>query len=640
MLNEAVQNDTVQSPPSSAVTPPPAERASATGFLGKTSLRFRMRLINAIFVGGIVVVIVIMHQALQVQIEATNELVRLSEAEQYAEDADRLHDALRGDLYAALLAPRQNATKAEERMRTWQLEVNRFRDDLEHQSRLVLPSNIENDVNETRRRAEEFLVRTEDLMGAAANDGAQLLTLLPGFEAQFAELETTFDGLNTLLSEEMGAARSRAALARDRANRSILLAAAVIIVGTMLLAWTITRSIGRSVRDVSAVARALASGELHVRYTQEASHEVGEIGSALNAMANSLQQTLQQMRADATRDRFNKQVADAFETADSETDIGAVAARAMAAISAHPMELLLAESSQSELRRCAEHPTAGAPGCTVRTSAKCVAVRRGSSVTFADGNALNACPYLRQRASAAVSAVCVPLSFMGKSLGVLHATSSVEEPLDEVNTAELETLAQHVGTRLGTVTAFERTQRQALTDSMTGLPNRRALELEAAAHIKRGRDFALIIADLDHFKRLNDTYGHHTGDRALRVFGDALRACLRSGDCAARWGGEEFVVALLDANTVQALDWVQRVRARLVSECAKNEIEPFTSSFGIAASSMSPGLPALLRIADAALYVSKTGGRDRATVGTPDMALEGDDRPHPRSDETLKTLAL
>jgi diguanylate cyclase (GGDEF)-like protein len=620
--------------------PRPAERASAASLLSKTSLRFRMRLINGIFVGGIAVVIVIMHQALQVQIEATDELVRLNEAEQYAEDADRLHDALRGDLYAALLAPKENAARTEELLHSWQLEVTRFRDDLEHQSRLVLPSNIESDINETRRRAEEFLVRTEDLMAAASNDGARMLSLLPGFESQFAELETTFDGLNALLSDEMGAAKTRSTLARDKANRSILMAAAVIIVVTMLLAWTIMRSIGRSVRDVSAVARALAGGELHVRYTQEASHEIGEIGSALNAMALSLQRTLEQMRADATRDRFNKQVGEAFEIADSETDIGTVAARAMAAISPHPMELLLAESDQAELRRCAEHPTAGAPGCTVRTSSKCVAVRRGSSVTFADGGAMNACPYLRPRAAEQISAVCVPLSFMGKSLGVLHATSSVAEPLDEVKTAELETLAQHVGTRLGTVMAFERSQRQALTDSMTGLPNRRALELEAAAHVKSGRDFALVIADLDHFKKLNDTYGHHVGDQALRVFADALRACLRSGDCAARWGGEEFVVMLLDANTVQALDWVQRVRAKLAGECAKNEIEPFTSSFGIASSSMSTDLPALLRIADAALYISKTAGRDRATVGSPDMALETD-APHPQhDDETPRSLAL
>ena len=407
--------------------------------------------------------------------------------------------------------------------------------------------------------------------------------------------------------------------------------------GTMLLAWTITRSIGSSVRNVSAVARALASGELHVRYTQEASHGVGEIGSALNAMALSLQRTLQQMRADATRDKFNKQVAEAFEIADSETDIGAVAAHAMAAISASPMELLLAEPGQPELRRGAEHPTAGAPGCAVRASAKCVAVRRGSSVTFADGAALNACPYLRER-DVAVSAVCVPLSFMGKSLGVLHATGSLQQPLDEVKAAALETLAQHVGTRLGTVTAFERTQRQAMTDSMTGLANRRALEREAASHIKSRRDFALIMADLDHFKKLNDTRGHHAGDQALRVFAGTLRACLRGGDCAARWGGEEFVVLLLDATPSQALDWVQRVRAKLAEECAKNEIEPFTSSFGIAASSMSSGLTPLLRIADAALYIAKTAGRDRATVGSSDMALEEDEPAHPSTDETLRNF--
>ena len=89
---------------------------------------------------------------------------------------------------------------------------------------------------------------------------------------------------------------------------------------------------------------------------------------------------------------------------------------------ATPMELLLSDSSRAHLERAATSPTAGAPGCPVESPFSCVAVRRGSPVVFDSSEALNACPKLRGRPAGACSAVCVPVSFMGRALGVLHAT--------------------------------------------------------------------------------------------------------------------------------------------------------------------------------------------------------------------------
>jgi diguanylate cyclase (GGDEF)-like protein len=141
---------------------------------------------------------------------------------------------------------------------------------------------------------------------------------------------------------------------------------------------------------------------------------------------------------------------------------------------------------------------------------------------------------------------------------------------------------------------------------------------------RRRASFAVLLADIDHFKRLNDTFGHQAGDRALRKFGEVLRTSLRSDDRAARWGGEEFVVLLVDSHATQAADWVERMRARLAAELAEGDVPAFTVSFGIADSAMAKEPPPLLRIADTALYLAKSQGRDRGVIGRPDFALEPD----------------
>jgi diguanylate cyclase (GGDEF)-like protein len=228
---------------------------------------------------------------------------------------------------------------------------------------------------------------------------------------------------------------------------------------------------------------------------------------------------------------------------------------------------------------------------------------------------------------------------MGRSVGVLHATSSVDAPLEERRIVDLESLALHVGTRTGTVRAFRRTQLEALTDSLTDLLNRRALEPELRDLVKLGQRFSLIMADLDHFKKLNDTFGHRVGDSALRAFAETVRGALRSGDRAARWGGEEFVIVLHGAGAEQAQEWTNRLRRQLAERSGKDEVPTFTASFGVADSSMWPNVPGLLRIADAALYVSKKEGRDRVTIGSPDAAL-GTESPDANESGPAKTLSL
>jgi diguanylate cyclase (GGDEF)-like protein len=283
------------------------------------------------------------------------------------------------------------------------------------------------------------------------------------------------------------------------------------------------------------------------------------------------------------------------------------------------MELLLSDSSRAHLQRAAASPTSGAPGCPVQSPFSCVAVRRGQPVSFESSEALNACPKLRDRPGGPCSAVCVPVSFMGRALGVLHATGPDGQPPIAEQAAQLTTLATQAGARIGTVRAFEKTQLQASTDGLTGLVNRRTVETEIRGLISSGATFALAVADLDRFKMINDTHGHQTGDRALRTFAKVAQDALRDEDILARWGGEEFVLVLAELDRHRAVAVLERIREKL-AEAHTGDHPPFTASFGVTDSGAAGSLEQLMQIADLGLYESKDNGRDRVSVGALDLA--------------------
>lgn len=160
----------------------------------------------------------------------------------------------------------------------------------------------------------------------------------------------------------------------------------------------------------------------------------------------------------------------------------------------------------------------------------------------------------------------------------------------------------------------------AETDPLTGLLNRRAFESRAAMLLsdKRGNDpvVALIMLDIDHFKRVNDTYGHETGDRALIKLATVCRETIRTGDVVARIGGEEFAILLRVPNHLQAYELAQRLHGRLHEEtivAVSSEVFGVTASFGIAVARRAddPETAELLRRADTLLYQAKAKGRDR-----------------------------
>ncbi|HWG09485.1 MAG TPA: diguanylate cyclase [Solirubrobacteraceae bacterium] len=320
------------------------------------------------------------------------------------------------------------------------------------------------------------------------------------------------------------------------------------------------------------------------------------------------------------RDKFGGQLIEALEMADEESAAYDVVQRAMSEISpATPMELLLSDSSRAHLKRVAISASAGAPQCPVESPFSCAAVRRGSAVVFESSEALNACPKLRGRESGPCSAACVPVGFMGRALGVLHVTAAEGAPPSALAVEQLTLLATQAGARIGTVRAFERSQLQAATDGLTGLPNRRTTQTHLRGLLKGGHDFALALADLDEFKKLNDKHGHEAGDRALRLFAQVCQSVLRDHDVVARWGGEEFVLVLPELERQGALLVLERIRERL-AESHVGSHPRFTASFGLTDSTQAASIEQLLQIADTALYDAKAAGRDRIVVGVPPLS--------------------
>ncbi|HEY3962122.1 MAG TPA: GGDEF domain-containing protein [Gaiellaceae bacterium] len=161
-------------------------------------------------------------------------------------------------------------------------------------------------------------------------------------------------------------------------------------------------------------------------------------------------------------------------------------------------------------------------------------------------------------------------------------------------------------------------EQQADTDKLTGLLNRRGFENHAAVELRRARraeeSVAVVAIDIDHFKHVNDEWGHETGDRVLEVAGRALIEQARESDVIGRFGGEEFVALLPGTDSAGGERFAERCREaiRLGSGGALPEVR---ASAGVAAAMAPEAVDRLLQAADAALYAAKSAGRDRTVVG-------------------------
>ena len=432
----------------------------------------------------------------------------------------------------------------------------------------------------------------------------------------YESLITDAEMFSSLAQREQAAAATNFRSQAARSRRAGMAIGGITLSLVLAMSVFIARAIRDPLARLEEAAQRAASGDLAGRVDVGSADETGRLAEVFNTMLDNLRRREALLAAEARRQDFDAELHRALEMADDEESVLRAVERAVIALDPGvPAELLLADSSKAHLTAAAAvGPDGVGPGCPVESPWGCIAVRNGRTMTFSSSDKIDACPKLRDRPGGPCSAVCVPVSFMGRAIGVLHATGPDKQPPAAATAEGLGTVGSQAGTRLGMIRSFERTQVQASTDGLTGLLNRRSFETRVRAMHRGGVPFALVMADLDHFKRLNDTFGHDAGDKALRVFAQTVRDCTRPDDVASRYGGEEFLIAFSGADAAAGAEAAERLRRALATNVATGGTPVFTASFGVADSGHSPALDAIVRVADAALYEAKHQGRDRIVV--------------------------
>jgi diguanylate cyclase (GGDEF)-like protein len=261
----------------------------------------------------------------------------------------------------------------------------------------------------------------------------------------------------------------------------------------------------------------------------------------------------------------------------------------------------------------------------------CWALRRGRTNMSQTSDPRLACAHI---GSAIPSwAMCVPMMAQGETLGMLYLDTGTSAPaqLTEAQERIVKTLAEHLALAVANLNLRESLRTQSIRDPLTGLFNRRymedSMEREFRRATRKHTSVAILMLDVDHFKRFNDSHGHEAGDAVLREMAVLLRGQLRAEDVACRYGGEEFMIVLPDTTLQAASDCAERLRrgtgaARVMHD--GKSLEPITLSIGVASYPQHGNTSeSVLRAADEALYQAKQSGRDRVISATTAAAAAG-----------------
>jgi diguanylate cyclase (GGDEF)-like protein/PAS domain S-box-containing protein len=291
--------------------------------------------------------------------------------------------------------------------------------------------------------------------------------------------------------------------------------------------------------------------------------------------------------------------------------------------------LYLLNSGNNLLEAVVTWGAAGPAGDPVIGKDDCWALRRGQLHVVEDRGSKLVCQHVIGTPRGA--SVCAPIMGQGEVLGMLHVQFAPEDPsqpavllqrqLDSRRAWAL-TVTEHLALALANLKLRETLRAQAVRDPLTGLYNRRhmeqALEREVLRASRNGRTVGVVMLDLDHFKRFNDTYGHEAGDMLLQTLGGFLLSRVRAEDIACRYGGEEFIVILPEASLAmtrtRAEELWQGVR-KLGVNFNGELLRGVSTSVGVAAfPEHGRTVSELLRAADTALFAAKHQGRDRVAL--------------------------
>jgi diguanylate cyclase (GGDEF)-like protein len=293
-----------------------------------------------------------------------------------------------------------------------------------------------------------------------------------------------------------------------------------------------------------------------------------------------------------------------------------------------PGMLFLTNSSRNLLERCANWCDCASTKELFEPS-DCWGLRQGKPYVGGDATARLRCSHIANSGS---GYLCVPLVAQGETYGVLYIEEKPALPGSSAgiianHKKRLQPLATAVAERISLAVANlqlrEVLRHQSIQDPLTGLFNRRYLEESLDREVHRAarsqRNVSVAMLDIDHFKQFNDTFGHQSGDMLLREVALVIKARVRSGDLACRYGGEEFALILCETDATGARACVEKIREsvkQLTVNFRGQSLGPVTISAGIASFPGHSDKPEeLVHMADMALYRAKKEGRDRVVVG-------------------------
>lgn len=265
----------------------------------------------------------------------------------------------------------------------------------------------------------------------------------------------------------------------------------------------------------------------------------------------------------------------------------------------------------------------------------CWALRRGQPHIVIDNSIGVRCQHIKNKL---LPYICMPMMAHGETLGVLHLVLNSYDAAKGIEHLEakqrlLSGMAEHIGLAVANLKLRETLRSLSIRDPLTGLFNRRymeeSLEREQYRSERNNIPLGIIMIDIDHFKRFNDTFGHDAGDTILRAFGALLQKMIRGFDIACRYGGEEFCVILSGAPLEVTLKRAEQLREAVKQMQVQYEqpLSAITLSLGVAVFPQHGSTAQdVLQAADAALYRAKKEGRDRVCTAEEIILSDTKDR--------------
>ena len=220
--------------------------------------------------------------------------------------------------------------------------------------------------------------------------------------------------------------------------------------------------------------------------------------------------------------------------------------------------------------------------------------------------------------------VSIPLMIEKEVVGVLNINDVDQDPFDVNDLDFILNLSEFIAMSISNAVLYEQTSKLAVTDGLTGISNRTNMEQsllnEFGRSMRYNSPLSIVLLDVDHFKDVNDSYGHQKGDEILVTFASVLKKFCRANDTAARYGGEEFLMILPQSNAQGAFKIAERVREEIMKMSFVGNDSKFsvTTSCGVAELNRDymKNIDQLINVADNAMYEAKNSGRNKTIIGS------------------------